>query len=130
MGERVGTKRQRVAVRPQVEAAVGICEQGARNVNQTQRLMAFANELGVPVNGGDPCAALANALGDEWAAARESAAVLREREARGARRADALRDGRAAPGEGGAPVFRTPDAGSPCSAFDERVGGHRSGLAP
>ncbi|AGO84075.1 hypothetical protein psal_cds_388 [Pandoravirus salinus] len=81
-----GTRRRRVAARPQVEAAVGICAQGARNVNQTERLMALANELGVPVNRGDPCAALADALGDEWATALESAAVLAEREARDVQR--------------------------------------------
>ncbi|AVK74800.1 hypothetical protein pqer_cds_378 [Pandoravirus quercus] len=87
MEARVGTRRRRVAVRPQVEAAVGICEQDVRSVNQTGRLMAIANELGVPVNGGDPCVALADALGDEWAVARESAEVLGAQE----RRAEQMR---------------------------------------
>lgn len=84
MSVRRGAKRPAPSVRPQVSAAIGLCGQARRTVQQEERLARFAAELGVPVSAqdGDPCRALANALGDEWSMASGSANLFAQEEAR------------------------------------------------
>ncbi|HEY9248020.1 MAG TPA: hypothetical protein VIO38_02765, partial [Rariglobus sp.] len=80
----LGRKRRIATVRPQVEAVVGLCGQDVLTTEQTDRLSVLAYELGVRASDANPCAALAAALGDEWATASESAGALTERERRDA----------------------------------------------
>ncbi|AVK75644.1 hypothetical protein pneo_cds_37 [Pandoravirus neocaledonia] len=89
---RRGVKRPAPSVRPQVSAAVGLCGQARRTSEQDERLARFAAELGVPYDaqGGDPCRALANALGQEWSTAAGSANIFVQEEARAQQNRDML----------------------------------------
>lgn len=89
-------KRPAPSVRPQIAAAVGLCGQSERTAAQDERLAALAVGLGVPagLRGDAVCAAMRDALGDEWATAAASADLFVEEEARAQRTRDLLAEAR------------------------------------
>ncbi|AGO81920.1 hypothetical protein pdul_cds_44 [Pandoravirus dulcis] len=89
-------KRPAPSVRPQIAAAVGLCGQSERTAAQDERLAALAAGLGAPtgLRGDAVCAALRDALGDEWATAAASTDLFVEEEARAQRTRDLLAEAR------------------------------------
>jgi hypothetical protein len=76
---RRGTKRRMPAVRPEVEAVVGLCALAERvGLNETQHraLDTLAQALGLPPGIPNPCPRLAYLLGDEWSETAERADAL------------------------------------------------------
>jgi hypothetical protein len=116
-------KRRARTIPPDVAAAVGACAQEtAMTDRQYQRLVEIAERLAVAVplvgNGAALCQNLAQALGDEWVEALQSADVFAAEEARRQAPATAIRSGwQTLPTEMRAEVARAIAASDPRTAL-------------
>ncbi|AVK75586.1 hypothetical protein pqer_cds_1164 [Pandoravirus quercus] len=113
MQRTIGVKRRMPLPRASVSAAVGLCGQDNLTDEQRGRLARFASALGVAAPAdGDLCAALEEALGDEWAVATESLALLVAQERRAEKSREMLsemRSQRVRRGFFGTPQVEQPD---------------------